>query len=369
MAARPERANSTRAYRSRSTTLIVGFFPSRKPAYGAGRDRYAARGRLLRGVVAGTVFKRIAKRPSVLGLREAATPGSVIVRAADPSVTPGLWTKRVLLRRGAGRDGVMPDLRGPSARTAVIHWRAASCRHGGHGVVKAKDPMDGTPLDRGSSVACGSTGSARSTRGFGRPAMTVAELLVALVQPSLLSAPPVLPDVVGSTAVTAVVYDSRRAVPGAVFVALRGQKDDGARFAPQAAARGAVLVSPSLPRCRHRGAWLLGRTRAWPGVAGDRFHGIQRHPARRGDHRTEQQTTPPICCARSSRQPRARGLLGTVVYSLVRDDREATLPYADAPDGAHVSEMVTTAARAVMEVRRTHASARRRRALCGRRLQ
>ena len=62
------------------------------------------------------------------------------------------------------------------------------------------------------------------------------------MQPSLLSAPPVVPGAVGSTTVTAVAYDSRRAVPGAVFVALRGQKDDGARFAPQAVARGAVLV-------------------------------------------------------------------------------------------------------------------------------
>ena len=88
--------------------------------------------------------------------------------------------------------------------------------------------------------------------------MTVAELLVALVQPSLLSAPPVLPDAVGSTAVTAVVYDSRRAVPGAVFVALRGEKDDGARYAPQAAARGAALVVAETPTpAAHQGAWTL----------------------------------------------------------------------------------------------------------------
>ena len=60
--------------------------------------------------------------------------------------------------------------------------------------------------------------------------MTVVELLESLVQPALLPAPPVVPDAVGSTTVSEVVYDSRRAVPGAVFVALRGQKDDGARF-------------------------------------------------------------------------------------------------------------------------------------------
>ena len=48
--------------------------------------------------------------------------------------------------------------------------------------------------------------------------MTVVELLEALVQPALLSAPPAVPDAVAGVAATAVVYDSRRATPGAVFV-------------------------------------------------------------------------------------------------------------------------------------------------------
>ena len=42
--------------------------------------------------------------------------------------------------------------------------------------------------------------------------------------------------------VTAIAYDSRRVKPGAVFVALRGVNADGARFAPQAIAQGAIAV-------------------------------------------------------------------------------------------------------------------------------
>ena len=44
------------------------------------------------------------------------------------------------------------------------------------------------------------------------------------------------------TAVTAVAYDSRHVEPGTVFVALRGVNADGARFAPQAMANGAIAI-------------------------------------------------------------------------------------------------------------------------------
>ena len=41
---------------------------------------------------------------------------------------------------------------------------------------------------------------------------------------------------------TGLAYDSRKAKRGSVFVALPGQKADGASFAPQAVASGAVAV-------------------------------------------------------------------------------------------------------------------------------
>ena len=48
-------------------------------------------------------------------------------------------------------------------------------------------------------------------------------------------------------AVTGIAYDSRRVAPGAVFVAVAGERFDGAVFAAAAAARGAVLVVAASP--------------------------------------------------------------------------------------------------------------------------
>ena len=56
--------------------------------------------------------------------------------------------------------------------------------------------------------------------------------------------PPVgdLPDSPGDPEITAVCYDSRRVVPGALFVAIEGFTADGHRFIPDALDRGAVAV-------------------------------------------------------------------------------------------------------------------------------
>ena len=42
--------------------------------------------------------------------------------------------------------------------------------------------------------------------------------------------------------VTGIAFDSRQVKPGAIFFALRGVNADGARFAPQAIANGAIAV-------------------------------------------------------------------------------------------------------------------------------
>lgn len=47
--------------------------------------------------------------------------------------------------------------------------------------------------------------------------------------------------------VTGLEYDSRRVQPGQVFFAIRGLKEDGARFIPQAVSRGAVAVVSEAP--------------------------------------------------------------------------------------------------------------------------
>ena len=43
--------------------------------------------------------------------------------------------------------------------------------------------------------------------------------------------------------ITAIVHDSRAARPGALFVTLRGLREDGAAFVPDAIARGASAVA------------------------------------------------------------------------------------------------------------------------------
>ena len=195
--------------------------------------------------------------------------------------------------------------------------------------------------------------------------MTVVDLLEALVQPSLLSAPPVVSDAVGSTTVTAVVYDSRRAVPGAVFVALRGQKDDGARFAPQAVARGAVLVVAEIPvPAGHQGAWLtVPDARLALALLADRFHG---HPSGTlrviGITGTNGKTTTAYLLRSILEASGQRcGVLGTVVYSLGREDREATRTTPEAPDVQQMfGEMLENGCTAaVMEVS-SHALALKR---------
>jgi UDP-N-acetylmuramoyl-L-alanyl-D-glutamate--2,6-diaminopimelate ligase len=67
--------------------------------------------------------------------------------------------------------------------------------------------------------------------------MTLRELLArTIVPPATPQGPP------DETPVTGIAYDSRRVRPGAVFVALPGANTDGARFAAQAIANGAIAV-------------------------------------------------------------------------------------------------------------------------------
>ena len=195
--------------------------------------------------------------------------------------------------------------------------------------------------------------------------MTVAELLGALVQPALLQALPAVSDAVGSTTATAVVYDSRRATPGAVFVGLRGQKDDGARFAPQAVARGAVLVVAETPAPdAYQGAWVVvPDARLALAVLADRFH---QHPSGAlrvvGITGTNGKTTTAYLLRSILEAAGERcGLLGTVVYSVGREDREATRTTPESPDVQHMlHEMVDNGcAAAVMEVS-SHALALKR---------
>jgi UDP-N-acetylmuramoyl-L-alanyl-D-glutamate--2,6-diaminopimelate ligase len=61
------------------------------------------------------------------------------------------------------------------------------------------------------------------------------------------SGSPALSSPQAGTTVNAVTYDSREAGPGTIFVALRGTKLDGTRFATQALAKGAIAIVAETP--------------------------------------------------------------------------------------------------------------------------
>jgi UDP-N-acetylmuramoyl-L-alanyl-D-glutamate--2,6-diaminopimelate ligase len=68
------------------------------------------------------------------------------------------------------------------------------------------------------------------------------ELLRAVSALAPFSAPSAVADASPDTSVTGIVYDSRQAIAGSVFVALRGLQADGASFARDAVSRGALAV-------------------------------------------------------------------------------------------------------------------------------
>lgn len=139
---------------------IVGFFPSRKPAVTVVVVIDTPRtGVYFGGLVAGPIFKRIAEVAiQHMGLPRSINPNQpvMVVRQSDQPVTPVVYGRGAVLPAGptAGRDGVMPDLRGMSARSAVHMLARAgfSPRVAGRGVVTAQDPMAGTPMDPGAPV-------------------------------------------------------------------------------------------------------------------------------------------------------------------------------------------------------------------------
>ena len=193
--------------------------------------------------------------------------------------------------------------------------------------------------------------------------MTLGDLLAGLVTPALLSAPPVT--TTPSAQVTAVTYDSRRVTPGMVFVALRGLKADGAQFAPQAVARGAVaVVAETEPRSPSQVPWVVvPDARLALAVLADR---IQGHPSGLlkvvGITGTNGKTTTAYLLRSIFEAAGMRcGLLGTVVYSLGHADIEAT---RTTPESADVQQMLRQmvdngCGAAVMEVS-SHALALRR---------
>ena len=193
--------------------------------------------------------------------------------------------------------------------------------------------------------------------------MTVAELLRGLESAGVAPEATALTAAAGNA--TGVAYDSRRVVPGAVFVALRGQQDDGARHAPQAVARGAAaIVAETPPPSGSDVPWVVvNDARLALARLADEFYG---HPSRSlrlvGITGTNGKTTTAYLLRAIFEAAGERcGLMGTVVYSVGTEDREATRTTPEAPDVQRMlREMVDNGCQAaVMEVS-SHALALKR---------
>ncbi len=143
------------------------------------------------------------------------------------------------------------------------------------------------------------------------------------------------PSVLGEV-VTGIAHDSRRVTTGEVFVAVRGASVDGATFAKQAHARGALaVVSEAAPPPSHGVAWLVVEdARQAMAVLADEVYG---HPSEHltviGITGTNGKTTTAylieaileaagIACAR----------LGSVSYRIGDDDQEAAFTTPEATD-------------------------------------
>ena len=166
-------------------------------------------------------------------------------------------------------------------------------------------------------------------------------------------------------AVTAIVYDSRRAIAGSLFVALRGLKADGAEFVTQAMERGAAAVVAEVARPEGvRGPWLVvSDARLALALLADRFY---EHPSRQlatvGVTGTNGKTTTAYLLASMLDAAGMKaGLLGTVTYRLGTEEREASRTTPEAPDVQHLlNEMIRQGCKAaVMEVS-SHALALKR---------
>src|SRR5215217_4272349 len=72
--------------------------------------------------------------------------------------------------------------------------------------------------------------------------MTWAELHAVLQDRGLIQGGSEPPTPAAAGAISGVAYDSRRVTPGNVFVALKGEKADGAEFAQAAKAAGAAVI-------------------------------------------------------------------------------------------------------------------------------
>ena len=165
--------------------------------------------------------------------------------------------------------------------------------------------------------------------------------------------------------VTGVTHDSRQVAPGAIFVALRGMKADGAAFAGQAVAAGAsAVVAEQAPGAPSSVPWIVVTdARLALALLAAEFHG---HPSREmqvvGITGTNGKTTTSYLVRAIFEAAGTRcGLMGTVTYRIGDREVVATRTTPEAPEvQALMRQMVAEGCGAcVMEVS-SHALALKR---------
>ena len=141
--------------------------------------------------------------------------------------------------------------------------------------------------------------------------------------------------VLGRT-VKGVAYDSRKVSPGSLFVALKGQHADGLQFVPQALARGAMaVVSEAEPPADLKVPWIVvpDARRALAALAGAFFAHPSREMAVVGITGTNGKTTSAYLIGALFETAGTKcGILGTVVYRIGEQEREAARTTPEAPD-------------------------------------
>lgn len=179
-----------------------------------------------------------------------------------------------------------------------------------------------------------------------------------------LSAAPAIPAGATDRVVTAIAYDSRAVVPGAIFVALKGLRADGAAFVAEAVERGAVAIVAGTEASTTAVPWVVVKdARLALAMLAASFYA---HPSREmttvGITGTNGKTTTAYqLSAMFEAAGMQTGLLSTVTYRIGAVEREAIRTTPEAPDVQDMLRQMVTdgCAACVMEVS-SHALALRR---------